>query len=103
MATLRKYLVEYSEDVIAGRVVSCQKHKWACQRFLSDLTREGSKDFPFVFDEDKAFRFLRWVTYHKHRKGVMAGQPIDPHPIQIFIFSNIYGWVHMDTGYRRFR
>jgi phage terminase large subunit-like protein len=103
VATLRKYLVKYSEDVIAGRVISCQKHKWACQRFLSDLAREGSKDFPFVFDEDKAFLFLKWVTYHKHRKGVLANHPIDPHQIQIFIFSNIYGWVHQDTGYRRFR
>jgi len=38
----------------------------------------------------------------KHRKGVLKGQHIDPHIIQKFVFGNIYGWVHKDTGYRRF-
>jgi phage terminase large subunit-like protein len=103
VATLRKRLVEYSEDVIANRVISCNKHKQACQRFLKDLTREGKKDFPYLFDEEKAMKFLYWTTLFKHRKGVLAGQNIDPHPIQIFLFANIYGWVHKDTGYRRFR
>ncbi len=103
MATLRKYLVDYSEDVISGKTISCRKHKQACRRFLKDLTREGRDDFPYLFDEKRAFNFLRWTTFFKHRKGVLAGKEIDPHPIQIFLFSNIYGWVHKDTGYRRFK
>jgi len=52
---------------------------------------------------EKALKFLKWMTYFKHRKGVLAGEFIDPHPIQIFIFANIYGWAHKDTGYRRFK
>ncbi|WP_207649595.1 terminase large subunit domain-containing protein [Desulfosporosinus metallidurans] len=38
----------------------------------------------------------------KHRKGVLKGQHIEPHIIQKFVFGNIYGWIHGDTGYRRF-
>lgn len=100
---LKKYLVDYSLDIIGGDIVACEKHKWACKRFLSDIEREGTDAFPFIFDEEKALRFLKWMTYFKHRKGVLAGEYIDPHPIQIFIFANIYGWVHKDTGYRRFK
>jgi len=100
---LRKYLIDYSLDVIGGDIVSCEKHKWACRRFLRDIEREGTDAFPFIFDEDKALKFLKWMTYFKHRKGVLAGEFIDPHPIQQFIFANIYGWVHKDTGYRRFK
>lgn len=99
---LQQWLVDYCHDVIHGEVVACQKHIWACQRFLSDLSRQGTDDFPYVFSEIKAQRFLDWMMLFKHRKGVLQGQKIVPHDIQAFIFGNIYGWIHKDTGYRRF-
>jgi len=101
--TLKQWLIDYSHDVINGEIVACQKHKWACMRFLRDVEREGTEEFPFVFDDDKALRFLEWMSLFKHRKGKLAGQHIRPHPIQIFVFGNIYGWIHKDTGLRRFR
>ena len=99
---LKRELIEYSEQVLNGDVVACQKHKWSCQRFLYDLEREGTDDFPYVFDEERAVRFMDWVRLFKHRKGVLAGQYIDPHIIQRFNFGNIYGWVHKETELRRF-
>jgi phage terminase large subunit-like protein len=96
-------LKKYSRDVIAGRVVACQKHKWACERFLRDLKRQGKKDFPYVFSEEKALRFLDWMKLFRHRKGVLKGKRIEPHIIQRFVFGNVYGWIHKETGYRRFR
>lgn len=100
---LKKELIQYSEDVISGKIVACQKHKWACERFLKDIEREGTEEFPFIFDEAKAERFLEWMRLFKHTKGVLAGQHIEPHIIQKFVFGNIYGWVHKDTGLRRFK
>ncbi|MEK4149020.1 terminase TerL endonuclease subunit [Robertmurraya sp. FSL W8-0741] len=100
--SLRFQLIEYSEQVINGDIIACEKHKWACQRFLFDLEREDTDDFPYVFDESKGERFLDWMRLFKHRKGVLAGQHIEPHIIQKFIFGNIYGWVHRVTKYRRF-
>ena len=100
---IRKKLIQYSEDVISGRTTDCFKHRQACERFLNDLIREGSEDFPYLFNEEKANRFLKWMTYFKHRKGVKAGEYIEPHIIQEFIFGNVYGWEHKDTGYRRFK
>ncbi|MFD2681207.1 terminase large subunit [Bacillus seohaeanensis] len=100
---LREWLIEYSNDVLSGEIVACKKEKQACRRFLKDLDKEGTDNFPYVFDEEKAMRFLNWMTLFKHTKGVLAGQNIVPTPIQIFIFSNIYGWIHQKTGLRRFK
>ncbi len=102
MSTLKELLIQHSKNAIDSKFGHCQKEKWAYMRFLRDIERENTDEFPYVFDEEKALRFLRWMTNFKHSKGVLAGQNIDPAPIQIFNFGNIYGWVHKDTGYRRF-
>jgi len=101
--SIRDELINYSEEILNGDIVACEKHKWACQRFLNDLEKENTDDFPYIFDEERAQRFLDWMGIFKHRKGVLAGQYIEPHIIQKFIFGNIYGWVHRDTDLRRFK
>lgn len=101
--TLTDELIQYSKDCIADTRHVCQKHRWACERFLNDLKKSGTKDFPYIFDEGKALRFFEWAALHKHTKGVLAGEPIEFTPIQRFIFGNVYGWIHQDTGLRRFR
>ena len=101
--TLTDELIQYSKDCIADTRHVCQKHRWACERFLNDLKKSGTKDFPYIFDEEKALRFFEWAALHKHTKGVLAGEPIEFTPIQRFIFGNVHGWVHQDTGLRRFR
>jgi len=99
---MKKTLIRYSEDVISGKVIACKKHTWACQRFLRDIERAGTDDFPYVFDDKAAGSFFKWMRFFKHRKGPLAGQIKEPHPIEYFVFGNIYGWYHRDTGYRRF-
>ena len=101
--TLLEELIEYSHNCIKDTTHVCQKHRWACERFLRDVQRAGTEEFPHVFDEEKAQRFFNWAYLHRHTKGVLAGEPIDFAPIQRFIFGNVYGWVHQDTGLRRFR
>ena len=101
--TLLEELIEYSHNCIKDTAHVCQKHRWACERFLRDVQRAKTKEFPYVFDEEKAQRFFNWAHLHRHTKGVLAGEPIDFAPIQRFIFGNVYGWVHQDTGLRRFR
>lgn len=100
---LLEELTQHCQQVLDGEIIACQKHKWACQRFLGDIERQGTNDFPYIFDEQAALRFLSWMRLFKHRKGILKGQRIDPHIIQRFIFANIYGWKHKDTGYRRFK
>ena len=102
MALLEE-LTDYSNDIIAGRIIAGQKHKWACQRFLNDVARQGTEGFPFVFSEEKAERFFAWCSLFKHTKGVIEGQQIVLQINQRFDYGNIFGWVHKDAGLRRFR
>ena len=100
---LLEELEAYSKACIADNARCCVKHRWACVRFLRDVELAGSDDFPYVFDEARAERFYAWARLHKHTKGILAGKPIELAPIQRFIFGNVFGWVHRETGLRRFR
>lgn len=100
--TIKEELIQYAKDCINDTKHCCQKHRWACERFLRDINREGTDEFPYIFDDAKAERFYKWASLHKHTKGVLVNTPIIFTPIQRFIFGNIYGWIHKDTGYRRF-
>lgn len=101
--SLRAELLNYCIDIREGRIVACQKHKWACLRFERDISIEGTESFPFVFDEKRADNFLNWMRLFKHREGVLSGKNIEPHIIQKFVFGNVYGWYNKDTGRRRFK
>jgi len=98
-----KEIKDYCDDVLSGKLLTCQKHKWACLRFLSDLKKTKSTEYPYRFDEAKAERFFIWMEMFCHTKGPLATKPKIPEPIEKFIFGNIYGWIDKITGYRRFR
>ncbi len=100
---LLEELTAYSKNCINDPEHCCIPHRGACLRFLRDVKNSGTEAFPYVFDDQKALRFFQWARMHKHTKGVLAGQPIEFEPIRRFIFGNIYGWMNMRTGTRRFR
>ena len=77
--------------------------KLAVERYEKDLTRVGTEDFPYVFNQNKAEVFIQFTELLKQYKDQWAGRPLHLEPWQVFIFANIYGWVHKDTGLRRFR
>ena len=52
--TIKQELITYAKRCISGKIISCTKHNWACQRFLDDLKRSGQKDCPFVWNEKEA-------------------------------------------------
>jgi phage terminase large subunit-like protein len=100
MVSLTDEIYKYSDDIVCGRIVACKKHKWACFRFIKDIER---KDWRWVFDEERATRYLEWMKLFKHRKGPLAGKQKIPAPYEIFVYSNIYGWIDCDNELRRFR
>ncbi|WP_235206843.1 terminase large subunit [Paenibacillus tyrfis] len=76
----------------------------ACKRHLDDLKRQATEDFPYVFDESRADRVFDWFEKCcRHVRGVFSGQLIELLPWQKFDLGCVYGWVHMETGQRRFR
>lgn len=102
--TVIEELMHYSSQIIDGEILACKKHIKACERFMNDLHRmETDEFFLYYWDEDEARKVVKWFTYMRHSKGVLAGEPIYLTTYQKFLVCNIYAWKHMETGYRRFR
>ena len=95
---------QYAKQVVSGKLHDmCGPYEiMACQRHLNDLKRQGTKDFPYIFDTTRADRIIRFFGQCIQVRGVYAGKPIEMQPWQIFDQGCIYGWVHKDTGARRF-
>lgn len=74
----------------------------AAERHLKDLKRQGTDEFPWIFDEEKGHRPIRFIEKKcKPSKGDFGQLVLQPW--QHFVIGSIYGWVHKDTGIRRFR
>jgi phage terminase large subunit-like protein len=96
-------MTDYASRVVKGDIPAGRLHKLACARHLSDLKRQGRKDFPYVFDIKGAEAFFNFAQALKHYKGELAGQLIKLEPWQKFSLGSVFAWTHRDTGLRRFR
>jgi phage terminase large subunit-like protein len=92
-------VIAYAQDVVAGREVAGSLVRASCARFLADFARS---DIHFSFqDANRACRFFEErLTL---ADGQFDGLPFLLHPSQRFIISNIFGWIRVETGLRRFR
>ena len=95
----------YTRAVLAGEIPACKWVKLAVQRQADDLQREVSEDWPWVFDHDLASRPCEFIELLPHIKGKWARERrlIELEPWQCFILTTVFGWVHRDTGLRRFK
>lgn len=74
----------------------------ACKRHLRDLERQGAEGFPYVWNEDKANEIMDFAENLTLAEGDNPSL-MDLWDFQCFVFGSWNGWVHKDTGYRRFR
>lgn len=118
----------YARDVLEGRRPACKWERLACQRHMRDLERAAAAEaalvagdsaaaaaFPYRFNPElvdaagkryrPAERICRFAELMPHIKGDWAarGERIRLEPWQVFVLASIFGWVHRDTGKRRFR
>ena len=100
--TIKEELIVYANDCISDKIPSCQKHKWACQRFLNDLKKSESVDYQYQWVEQEAEKIVKWFSFLKHSKGSLAGSFISLTTFQKFFICQIYGWRHKVTGFKRF-
>lgn len=89
-------LVEGKLDRPVGKT-----ERLAGERHLRDLERQGTTEFPYVFDPDKAHEFIDFA------ESLTLAEGDDPQPLRLwgfqdFIFGSWHGWRTLD-GYRRFR
>lgn len=94
---------DYAQAVCSGALEACRWVRLAAKRQLEDLERIGASDWPYTFDELAAERVCRFVELLPHIKGQWAGRPIKLEPWQQFLLCTVFGWVHAETGLRRYR
>jgi len=96
---------QYIDDVLTSKFPACKWIKAACQRQLDDLDRQDTEDFPYIFDEQAANKVCNFISNMPHIKGEWAtrNELFVLHDSQQFRLTTIFGWIHRDTGYRRFR
>jgi phage terminase large subunit-like protein len=95
----------YMRAVLAGEIVACKWVILAVQRQVQDLERAQSDAWPWVFDPVRAVRPCEFIELLPHIKGKWARDRrlIELNAWQSFILTTIFGWVHRETGLRRFR
>lgn len=95
----------YIEAVLSGDVPACKWTRLAVQRQADDLQREVSDEWPWVFDHELGSRPCEFIELLPHIKGKWARERrlIELEPWQCFILTTVFGWVHHETGLRRFR
>lgn len=103
----------YAQRVATGVEVAGRYELLACRRFINDLARAGTEDFPFVLDRAAGARACRFMELLPHIKGEWAKPVYIDGKLgyaklrledwQIFAELQLFGWKHRDTGLRRFR
>lgn len=101
--TILEELTEYSHNCINRKIPSCQKHIWACERFLRDIEKFKSGDWSYYWDEAEALKIVKWFAWLRHSKGVLAGKPIQLTVWQKFSLCQLYGWRRKANNRKRFR
>jgi phage terminase large subunit-like protein len=112
-ASYAERALAYAERVVAGLEGAGKYEILSCKRYLRDLERQDTEDFPYVIDERLGSRECQFIELLSHIKGEWA-KPIYVDGMltyakirledwQVFIEFNLFGWVHVETRLRRFR
>tara|TARA_R100000951_G_scaffold90032_2_gene78192 strand:- start:11962 stop:13686 length:1725 start_codon:yes stop_codon:yes gene_type:complete len=101
--TYTEKALAYCNDVISGEVPACAYIKSACQRHLDDLDNE-SESWQYLYDIAAAERPCKFIELLRHIKGDLARKKenLKLEPWQCFVVTSIFGWLHKETGLRRF-
>ncbi|WP_180949800.1 terminase large subunit [Secundilactobacillus pentosiphilus] len=92
----------YAKLVAEKAILASKEVVLAAKRHLKDLKRSEDDDFPWKFDEEKAFRPIRFIEKKcKPSKG--ADTQLVMQPWQHFVIGSVFGWVNKKTGLRRYR
>lgn len=113
MATYLQRALAYARRVAGLDETAGLLERLACERFLRDLDRQGTEEFPYLLDEAKGSRACLFFELLPHIKGEWAKPvyidgklgyaKIRLEDWQVFRELQLFGWVHRDTGLRRFR
>ena len=93
-------VTEYAKKTIEENKMG-ELHILACKRHLEDLKRQGTKDFPYMWNPEFSERIIEYA------ETLTIGEGFEKKPVklvggQIFDFGCPFGWIKLN-GKRRFR
>ena len=72
-------------------------------RFLDDLAKSKSSDYPYKFSTNEVKRVLKFCSLLQQFDAKGGRVSLKLYPWQKFVVLNLYGWVHKETGLLRYR
>jgi phage terminase large subunit-like protein len=93
---------QYAESVVNGTIDRPvgKTEILCCKRHLNDLDRQGTDEFPYIWDKEKSHVMIDFAENLILAEG--EPKPFKCKGFQDFIFGSWNGWVHKNTGYRRY-
>ena len=94
-------VTSYAEKTVKEEIMG-KLHILACKRHLMDLSRQGTQDFPYIWNSRLSENTIDLANEMTIIEGTEPKR-LTLYPHQNFDVGILYGWVHKDTGFRRFR
>lgn len=94
---------KYALDVVEGKLERAvgRTERLACERHLRDLERQGTSEFPYVWEREQAHVLIDFAETLTLAEGNNPA-PLELWGFQDFIFGSWHGWRDLE-GYRRFK
>ena len=92
---LSKTYIQYCEDILTGKIASCEAIFLQCKQFKERFKRDD-----IWFDFETVDKRIKFVSKMRHWTGVHNKKPFILLPWQQFAFAGIFGWKWCDTNYR---
>lgn len=95
----------YVSDVLSDRRPAGQRERWAVERWVRDHERAAEGAWPYVYNPAAAEHACAFIERLPHVKGQWAArkETIRLEPWQTWGVCSMFGWLHRETGLRRFR
>jgi phage terminase large subunit-like protein len=95
------YVLEYYNKIESGEIIACNKIKMQFKKLADDINNPRD---PWVFDEELGLAPIEFIEqFCRHSKGKWAGKKIKLELFQKAELQAKYGFIHKDTGFRKYR
>jgi len=95
------YITEYVNEIRAGKCIVSKRVRKIYETLQAEI--ENPQD-PYIYDEKRAEKPIEFIErFCRHSKGEWAGQHIQLELFQKAFIAALFGFIHKETGYRRYK
>ena len=94
-------VTEYAKKTLDEGIMG-ELHLLACKRHLEDLKRQGTREFPYIWNPEQSERILEYAETLTIAEGFDI-KSVKLLGSQIFDIGCQFGWLKQENGKRRFR